>query len=550
MSNSERFERKEAWVKRHNLDKLPKAHTQTGTEIEALYTPEDIAEIKYQEDIGFPGEYPFTRGIHSAMYRVQPWQMRLFSGYGSPEETNARWKYLMDQGSMGVIWAFDLPTQLGMDSDHPQAMGEVGRSGLAIDTLKDFEMVYEGLPMDRMVTNMVINAPATILLSMFVVSAEKRGIPISSLRGTIINDVLVEYMAQGNWIYPPKPTLRLAGDVIEYCAKYLPKFNALTVRGYSIGDAGANPAEEIAFTLAAAFAYMGNVLDRGMDVDEVAPRINFYLRWDTHFLEVAAKLRAARRLWARILKEKYGAKKQESLAMKISGQVGGSIFRAQEPENNLVRGAYSLLGAVLGGVQGAHQPSMDEAYATPAEKPARLALRTQQICAYETGIMDTVDPLAGSYYVEALTNQMEREIRKVLEEIEAMGGIVPAIESGYVRNRCSKNSYEMAKEEESGQCIVVGVNRFQTEESQRPLEILKVGPEVALRQIERLKQVKAERDEAALRRALKRLEQAARGNENTIPATIEAVKANATLGEISEVLRGVFDKFREPIYSF
>ncbi|MBI4288410.1 MAG: methylmalonyl-CoA mutase [Chloroflexi bacterium] len=541
--------RKENWVRRNNLDKMPKAQSQTGADIDVIYTPADVANIDYDRDLGFPGEYPYTRGVHPAMYRVQPWQMRQFSGFGSAEETNARWKYLMEQGSMGVIWAFDLPTQLGYDSDHPKSLGEVGRSGLAINTLKDFELVYEGLPVGRMVTNMVICAPANILLAMYVALAEKKGIPVESLRGTIINDVLVEYMAQGNWIYPAKPTLRLAGDVIEYCTKHLPKFNALTVRGYSIGDSGANPAEEIAFTLAAAFAYMQNVLDRGMNVDEVAPGINFYQRWDCHFLEVAAKLRAARRLWARTLKEKYGAIKPESMMMRISGQVGGNLLRAQEPENNLVRGAYALLGAVLGGAQGAHQPSLDEAYATPTQNAVRLALRTQQICAYETGIMDTVDPLAGSYYVEALTNQIEQEIRKVLGEIEAMGGIVAAIESGYIRERCSKNAYQATQDEESGKRVVVGVNRFKMEEKQQPLDILKVGLDVAQRQIERTKQVKATRDNEAVRRALKRLEEAARKNENTLPATIEAVKAYATMGEMCDTLRGVFGVFREPKFA-
>lgn len=549
MGNMSNPAEKNAWIKQKKLDELPQAHSQTGSEIGILYTPADVAGLNYEKDLGNPGEYPYTRGIHPSMYRTQPWVMRLFSGYGSAEETNARWKFLMEQGSMGVIWAFDLPTQLGLASDHPTALGEVGRSGLSIDTLKDFEHVYEGLPIGRMVTNMVICAPATILLAMYVALAEKNGIPVSSLRGTITNDVLVEYMAQGNWIYPPKPTLKLAGDVIEYCIKELPRFNTLTVRGYSIGDGGANPAEEIAFTLAAAFAYMQDVLDRGVSIDDIAPRINFYLRWDCHFFEVAAKLRATRRLWARLLKERYGAKKHESLAMRISGQVGGILLRAKEPENNLIRGAYALLGAVLGGVQGAHQPSMDEAYATPSEEAAKLALRTQQICAYETGVMDTVDPLAGSYYVEAMTNQIEKEIVKVLDEIERIGGIVPTIESGYIRERCTKNSVQINKEEESGKRVVVGVNRFQSEEARKPLDILKVGIEIATKQIEKLNEVRATRDQAAVKRALEKLDKAVRANQNTMPATIEAVKAYATIGEMSDVLRGIYGVFREPTFS-
>jgi len=549
MSNMNNPAEKNAWIKQKKLDELPQALSQTGSEIGILYTPADVAGLNYEKDLGNPGEFPYTRGIHPSMYRTQPWVMRLFSGYGSAEETNARWKFLMEQGSMGVIWAFDLPTQLGLDSDHPTALGEVGRSGLSIDTLKDFEHVYEGLPIGRLVTNMVICAPATILLAMYVALAEKNGIPVSSLRGTITNDVLVEYMAQGNWIYPPKPTLKLAGDVIEYCIKELPKFNTLTVRGYSIGDGGANPAEEIAFTLAAAIAYMQDVLDRGVSIDDIAPRVNFYLRWDCHFFEVAAKLRATRRIWARMLKERYGAKKHESLAMRISGQVGGILLRAQEPENNLIRGAYALLGAALGGVQGAHQPSMDEAFATPSEDAARLALRTQQICAYETGIMDTVDPLAGSYYVESMTNKIEQEILKVLSEIERMGGIVPAIESGYVRERCSRNSVQINKEEESGKRVVVGVNRFQSEETRKPLDILKVGIEIATKQVEKLNEVRATRDQAAVKRALEKLARAVKNNENTMPATIEAVKTYATVGEMSDVLRGVYGVFREPTFS-
>lgn len=537
-------------MQENNLQNIPKSRTQWGAELELLYTPADVAQVNYLEDIGFPGEYPFTRGIHPAMYRAQPWKMGLYSGFGCAEETNARWKYLIEQGATGVAWAFDVPTQLGLDSDHPLAKGEVGRTGLAIDTLKDFEVVYEGLPVDRMITNMVISGPAPILLAMYVALAEKKGIPISSLRGTINNDIFAEFMAVGNWIFPPEPSLRLAGDVIEYCVKYVPKFSPITVRGYTIGEVGANPVEEIAFVFAAAFACLENVLARGMDVDEVAPRFNFLLRWNTHFLEEAAKVRATRRLWARILKEKYGAKKRESMAVRISGNVAGSLFRAQEPENNLIRGAYALLGGVLGGAQGHTQAAMDEAYAIPTEKAARLALRTQQICAYETGVMNTVDPLAGSYYVEALTTQIEHNICKILQEIESVGGIIEAIKTGYTRNRCSKNSSQLMKEEESGERVVVGVNMFQSEEQRRPIEIMRVSPEIGIKQVEKLNEVKAHRDPAEVRRTLEQLKQAAMGNENTLPATIEAVKAYATLGEITDTLKSVFGVFHEPVYTF
>lgn len=543
-------EAKSNWITQNNLNQIPKACTQWGSEVKVLYTPADVFGINYTEDIGMPGEYPFTRGIHPAMYRAQPWKMGLYSGYGCAEETNARWKYLLEQGANSVAWAFDVPTQLGMDSDNPLAKGEVGRTGLAIDTLKDLEVVYEGLPVDRMITNMVISGPAPTLIAMYVALAEKKGIPVSSLRGTINNDIFAEFMAVGNWIFPPEPSLRLTGDVIEYCTRYLPKFSPITVRGYTVGEVGANPAEEMAFVFSAAFACLENVLARGMDVDEVAPKFNFLLRWNTHFLEEAAKVRATRRLWARILKEKYGTKKRDSMAIRISGNVAGSLFRAQEPENNLIRGAYALLGGVLGGAQGHTQAAMDEAYSIPTEKAAKLALRTQQICAYETGVMDTVDPLAGSYYVEALTNQIEADIRKILKEIQDMGGIVEAIKTGYTRNRCSRNSTQLMKEEESGERVVVGVNRFQSEERRRPIEILRVSPEIAIKQVERLKAVKASRDNEAVDRALEQLRKAAMGNENTLPATIEAVKVYATLGEITDTLKSVFGVFQEPVYSF
>lgn len=551
MSNIEDIAgRREEWLKRHKLTNLPRVSSEPGQEIDVLYTPADAPQTDYLGNVGFPGEYPFTRGIYPGMYRSMPWLMRLYSGFGSAEDTNKRWKYLISKGANGVVCAFDLPTQLGLDSDHPMARAEVGKVGVAISSLRDFEILYDGLPLDKISTNMNIRASATTLLSMYVATAEKHGILSSELRGIVGTDVMCEFISRGAWIYPVRPTLRLATDIMEYCIKHLPHFHPIIVNGYVLREGGIDMAYEVGYALSIALIFVESALERGLDIDDVAPRISFFFGTGTEFLEEAAKFRATRRLWARLMKEKYGAKNPESMMMRFMSMVCGSYFRREEPENNLVRGAYGLLGAVLGGVQGAIHPAMDEAYAIPTEKTARLALRTQQICGYETGVMKTVDPLGGSYYIEALTDHWEKRIQQVLDEIERWGGTVNAIESGIMQRKVAELAFRRAKEEESGERVIVGVNKFPSEEQKREIEIHRVNPAVLQQQIERLKQVRAERDEGQVKKALKQLEEAAQDGVNTIPCTLNAVKAYATLGEIANILRSVFGEFKEPSGTF
>lgn len=540
-------EARKKWEDEQKVDSLPEAESATGKPIKVVYTPDEVTDDHYTEKIGFPGQYPFTRGVYPGMYRIRPWAMRLYSGFGTAEDTNERWKFLLESGNNGVACAFDLPTQLGMDSDHPDAEDEVGRVGVAIDTIRDMEILYKDLPLDRIVSSFNINAPAAIILAMYIALAEKQEIPPDKLNGTLSNDMLCEYVSRGMWVFPAIPALRLTTDLVEYCTRHTPRFYPFNIRGIIMREAGASMVQEAGFAFANAIAYIEHALERGLDIDAFAPRISFFFATGTEIFEEASRLRAARRLWARIMKERFGAKNSASMRFRFTGTVGGSVYRAQEPENNLIRGAYGLLANVLGGVQGMLHPAMDEPFAIPTEETARLALRTQQICAFETDVTKTVDPLGGSYFVEALTDQLEEEIEGIIETIDNMGGAVMAIEKGYMQQCITDEAYRIAMDEKSGKRVVVGVNRFQAEPSQTPMRFHRFDPSVLERQIERLEAVKRERENETVQRTLKRLKDEAEGKENIMPPMIEAVKAYATIGEITEVLRSVFGTFQEPL---
>ena len=536
-----------SWEKEKGVDKIPAVKSELGKEVKVVYGPEDVSEGDYLATIGFPGDYPFTRGVYPAMYRIRPWTMRLYAGFGTAEDTNRRWKFLLKSGNNGVACAFDLPTQMGIDSDHDLAQEEVGRVGLAMDTLRDMEILYEGLPLDKIVSSFNINAPGAILLAMYIALGEKQGVAAQELSGSLSNDILCEYVSRGMWVFGPKPALRLTTDIVEYCTKHLPKFYPFNIRGIIMREAGASMAQEAGFAFSNAIAYIEEVLNRGLKIDEFAKRVSFFFATGTQIFEEAARYRAARRLWARIMKERFGAGNPESMLLRFTGTVGGSTYRAQEPENNLVRGAYGLLANVLGGVQGMLHPALDEPFAIPSEETARLALRTQQICAYETGVTKTVDPLGGSYYVEALTDEIEREIVEILRKIEEMGGAVAAIEQGYMQRSIADEAYRTSQEELVGKRVVVGVNQFQAEEKKRKTEFHRWDPRMQEQQIERLRQVRSERDQAICRKALDELSRSAAGERNLIPPIIEAVKAYASIGEIMDALKEVFGTYREPL---
>ncbi len=514
--------------------------------VDRLYTPADIADTDYLRDIGFPGMYPFTRGIQATMYRGRLWSMRQYAGYGTAEETNERFRYLLEEGQTGLSVAFDLPTQLGYDSDDPMAAGEVGQVGVAIDSLRDMETLFEGIPLDKVSTSMTINAPAPVLVAMYAAVGEKQGVPLKLLQGTAQNDVLKEYVARGTYIFPPQASLRLAADLIAFTSREMPKFNPISISGYHIREAGATAVQEMAFTFANAIAYIEAVLARGLSVDEFAPRISWIFNTHNNFFEEIAKYRALRRLWARIMKERFGAQKPESMMLRTHTQTGGSTLQAQQPENNIVRAAIQALAAVLGGVQSLALSCYDEALALPTEEAQRIALRTQQIIAYETGVTDTVDPLAGSYYVEYLTNELERRARAYLERIEAMGGAVRAIETGWMQQEIQAASWAYQQDVESGREVVVGVNRFRSEDEAEPKLIFRVDPRLAEAQLRRLEALRRERDTAAVARSLARLRAAAESDDNLMPPILEAVKSYATLGEICGVLREVFGDYRAP----
>jgi methylmalonyl-CoA mutase N-terminal domain/subunit len=521
------------------------AFATTSTETRRLYTPLDVADTDYVRDVGFPGEYPYTRGIQPTMYRGRLWSIRQYAGYGTPEETNQRFKFLLKEGQPGLSTAFDLPTQLGYDSDDPQALGEVGKVGVAIDTLRDMETVFDGIPLQKVSTSMTINAPAAILVAMYQAVGEKQGVPPSDLQGTVQNDVLKEYVARGTYIFPPRPSMRLAADLIAYCAGQMPRFNSISIGGYHIRDAGSTAVQEMAFTFANAIAYIEAALQRGVEVDDFAPRISWIFNTQNSFFEEVAKYRALRRMWARIMRERFGAKDPRSWMLRTHVQTGGATLTAQQAENNIVRAALQALASVLGGVQSLALSCYDEALALPTELAQRIAVRTQQIIAYESGVTDTVDPLAGSYYVESLTNELEAGVSEYLDKIEDMGGAVAAIESGYMQREIQEAAWRYQQEVDRGERIIVGVNKFQLE-GEEPKPIFRLNPEVERAQVQRLRAVKAERDNAVALASLARLRDAAQGDENLMSPILEAVKAYATLGEMCGVLRQVFGDYQPP----
>ncbi|HXK32868.1 MAG TPA: methylmalonyl-CoA mutase family protein [Dehalococcoidia bacterium] len=517
----------------------------TSTETRRLYTPLDTETLDFDRDIGHPGEYPYTRGVQPTMYRGRIWTMRQYAGFGTARESNERFKFLLSQGQTGLSVAFDLPTQIGMDSDNPDAEAEIGQVGVAIDSLADMEEMFEGIPLDRVSTSMTINAPASVLVAMYMVVAEKQGVASSDIMGTAQNDVLKEYVARGTYIYPPRPSLRLAADLITYCARNAPKFNSISVSGYHIRDAGSTAAQEMAFAFSNAIAYIEACQRQGVAVDEVAPRISWIFNTHNNFFEEIAKYRALRRMWARLLRERFGAQDPNSWKLRTHIQTGGATLTAQQPENNIVRAAVQALASVLGGIQSMALSCYDEALAIPTEEAQRIALRTQQIIAYETGVTDTVDPFGGSYYVEALTDELERRAQEYMDRVEDMGGSVSAIESGYMQTEIQEAAVAQQQEIENGERVVVGVNRFKSDEEPEPV-IFRVNTELARSQIERLRRVRAQRDSAKAEAALRRLNETARGEENLMPAILEAVRAYATLGEICGELRKVWGEYRPP----
>ncbi|HEY8342093.1 MAG TPA: methylmalonyl-CoA mutase family protein [Calditerricola sp.] len=528
------------------LQKVPERKetftTLSGIEVERLYLPENPDEA-YLEKLGFPGEYPFTRGIQPTMYRGKFWTMRQYAGYGTAEETNRRFRYLLEQGQTGLSVAFDLPTQIGYDSDHPMALGEVGKVGVAIDSLEDMEALFAEIPLDRVSTSMTINAPAAILLAMYIAVAEKQGVPADKLAGTIQNDILKEYIARGTYIFPPKPSMRLITDIFAYCSAHVPKWNTISISGYHIREAGSTAVQEVAFTLANAIAYVEAALAAGLEVDRFAPRLAFFFNAHNHFFEEIAKFRAARRMWAKIMKERFGAKNPRSMMLRFHTQTGGSTLTAQQPDNNIVRVALQALAAVLGGTQSLHTNARDEALALPTEESARIALRTQQIIAYETGVADTVDPLGGSYYVEALTDRIEEEAWAYIRKIDELGGAVAAIEQGYQQREIRKAAYETQRKIESGELVVVGVNKFRLENEKQP-ELLRVDPAIAEKQKAKLERLRQKRDNALVAKRLEALRNAARGTENLMPYILDAVRAYCTVGEICGVLREEFGEYQ------
>ncbi len=512
--------------------------SRSGIPLELYYGPEH-----WSGSLEPPGEYPFTRGIHRDMYRGKLWTMRQYAGYGTAEETNARFRYLLEHGQTGLSVAFDLPTQMGLDSDDPRAEGEVGKVGVAIDSLEDMRILFAGIPLDRVSTSMTINAPAALLLALYELVAEEQGVPAEALTGTVQNDILKEYVARGTYIFPPGPSLRLVVDVMEYCATRMPRFNTISVSGYHMAEKGATAVQEVAFTLANAACYLQAALERGLDVDRVAPRMSFFFVARESLFEEVAKFRAARRIWARTVRERFGAKDPRSWTLRFHTQTAGVELTAAQPEVNLVRVTVQALAAILGGTQSLHCNAYDEALALPTEKAARLALRTQQVLAYETGVADVVDPLGGSWYVERLTDEVEAQAWAYLEKIEAMGGALAAVESGFMAREIEQAAYEEARAVEEGRRKVVGVNAF-TEGGEEGVEILRIPPRLEEEQKARLREVRAKRDQRAVEESLGRLEEAARGGENLVPPIKEALRCLATLGEVCSTLKKVFGEYR------
>jgi methylmalonyl-CoA mutase N-terminal domain/subunit len=519
--------------------------TVSSLPVERLYTREDLpADWDESKNLGYPGEFPYTRGIHPTMYRGRQWTMRMFAGFGSAEQTNQRFKYLLDQGQTGLSTAFDLPTLMGRDSDDEMARGEVGREGVAIDTLADMEILFDGIPLDRVSTSMTINAPAAVLLAMYLAVAEKQGVSFEKLNGTLQNDILKEYIAQKEWIYPPRPSVRIITDLMAFCARHVPRWNTISISGYHIREAGSTAVQELAFTLADGIGYVQAGIEAGLDVDVFAPRLSFFFNSHNDFFEEVAKLRAARRIWARVMKDRFGAKKERSWMLRFHTQTAGCSLTAQQPYNNIVRVTIQALAGVMGGTQSLHTDSFDEALALPSDEAVTVALRTQQIIAEESGVANTIDPLAGSYFVEALTNRVERDALAYIEKIDEMGGIVRAIEVGFPQKEIADASYRYQRQIDEGVKTVVGVNRYAQEGEQRP-ELLRIGKEMERGQLERLERVKRERDNARVDRCLEQIVTAANNDENLLPPMLDAVRAYASVGEISKALIPVFGTYRE-----
>jgi methylmalonyl-CoA mutase N-terminal domain/subunit len=543
---------KERWEKEivtKSFDKLPERSnvmTSAGIEIKRLYTPTDLGESDYLKDLGFPGEYPFTRGVYPTMYRGRFWTMRQYAGFGTAEQTNKRFKYLLEHGQTGLSVAFDFPTQVGYDCDHPLALGEVGKVGVSASTLRDMEVLFEGIPLEKVTTSMTINAPANVLLAMYAAVGKKQGCDPSKLGGTVQNDVLKEYVARGMYIFPPKPSMRMVTDIFEYCAQNMPQWNTISISGYHIREAGSTAVQEVAFTFANAIAYVEAAVDRGLDLDKFAGRLSFFFAAHNNLFEEVAKFRAARRLWACIMRERFGAKNPSSWMLRFHTQTSGVSLTAQQPYNNVVRVTLQALMAVLGGTQSLHTNSFDEAYALPSEQAVSVALRTQQIIAHESGVVDTVDPLAGSYYIEYLTKEIEEQVEEYIQRIDEIGGAVAAIEKGFMQREITESAYRFQKEVETKKRTIVGVNDF-TGKEEAPMKILQVDRSVERKLVEGLREIKRQRNKIRVDETLTKIRKAAETeNTNLMPFILEAVKEYATLGEICGILREVFGEYRPP----
>lgn len=533
------------------LDRFPerkdKFVTGSNKEVNRLYDALDLKDLNYNEEIGYPGDYPYTRGVQPTMFRGRLWTMRQYAGFGDAEESNKRYKYLLKNGQTGLSIAFDLPTQIGYDSDHPMSHGEVGKVGVAIDSLKDMEVLFEGIPLEKVSTSMTINAPAAVLLAMYVAVAEKQGVSAAQLNGTIQNDILKEYIARGTYIFPPLPSMRLITDTFEYCSKELPRWNTISISGYHIREAGSTAIQEIAFTLANGIAYVDAAVKKGLDIDKFAPRLSFFFNSHNDLLEEVAKFRAARKLWAKIMKERFGAKNPKSMMLRFHTQTAGCTLTAQQPDNNIIRVTLQALAAVLGGTQSLHTNSRDEALSLPSQKSVMIALRTQQIIAHESGVTETVDPLAGSYYIEKITKEIEQSVMDYIDQIEKLGGAPKAIEKGFIQREIQNSAYQYQKDVEDEKRIVVGVNKFQTEDETMK-DLLKVNPEIEKQQVKKLTEVKNNRDNSKVKETLISLKQAAENpDKNVMPFILDCVKSYATLGEICDQLRDVFGEYKDSI---
>jgi methylmalonyl-CoA mutase N-terminal domain/subunit len=539
--------KREAWEKvQLTKNPVPRAKTSSGFEVDVLYAPSDLEDFDYLRDLGFPGEFPFTRGVYPTMYRGNLWSMRQYAGFADAEESNRRFKYLLEQGQTGLSVAFDLPTQMGFDSDNPMVRADVGRVGVAVDTLRDMEILFDGIPLDKITTSFTINATAAIILAMYLAVADKQGVPMEKVGGTLQNEILKEYIARGTFIFPPRPSLRLVVDIIEFCKDRVPRMNTINFSGYHVREAGANAIQEAAYCLSSAVTYVEEVLKRAIDIDDFAPRIAFHLIVGLDFFEEIAKIRATRRLWAKIARERFKAKNPRSMMLRLFCGSSAREATLREPLNNIIRATIDMMGIVFSGAQSASILSYDEAYTIPTEESALISLRAQQIVGYETGVTKVVDPLGGSYYLESLTHRMEKEIRALMDEIDAAGGMLRCIESGKIQMDVLKNAYEIERKKQSGEIVIVGVNKFVDEQKQdEEIVLTKIDPNLSKRQIERLNQVKAERDSKKVERALKVLKEKAMSTENLVPSVQEAVKEYATVGEICDTLREVFGEHTE-----